>query len=756
MNKSEKFTITGMNCSACSAHIERDVGNMDGVKSAVVNLITNTMVVEYNTDLLGTEDIVHQVTASGYGAESAEEEKAEPSSSKEAKASVTSVESMKRRLAVSFIFSIPLAYLSMGHMLIWQFPAVLDLRNQPFLYALSQFILLLPVLVVNRSYFIRGYKMLVKRSPTMDSLVAIGSSFAVIYGVYALIKIFHAVWAGEPALAVRYRDNLYFESAAMILSLVTLGKFFEANAKRHTFSAVEKLLELKPDVARVMRDGEEVEIPIGDVIPGDIVIVRPGQSIPVDGVITEGSGAIDISAISGESIPVDVHEGDEVWSAGISITGSFKFRAVRVGENTTLARIISLVEEAASSRAPISRLADRISAYFVPAVILISVVSGLYWIIAGAGFTFALTSAISVLIISCPCALGLATPTAIMVGTGIGAQNGVLVKSAEALELAHQVDTVIFDKTGTLTTGRPLLTDVISNSDLDDNDIIAIAAALGLNTDHPLNKPIVQEARDSGLRVPPSKDFKVFIGSGISAVVDEKRYFLGSPRLMSENGIDISPVISKLQVLASEGKVPLSLGCDGKVLGIVALADTLKAGSREAVLALKKKGKQVIMLTGDNPATAEGIQKAAGIDHVFSQMLPEDKLGVIKKLRSEGKKVAVVGDGINDAPALVEADIGIAIGAGTDIAIESADIVLVRSDLRDAVTTFRLSESVIRNIKQNLFWALFYNSLGIPLAAGVFFHAFGWQLSPMFAAAAMSLSSVSVVMNALRLKFFKA
>lgn len=662
---------------------------------------------------------------------------------------------MKKRLIISFAFSLPLVYLAMGHMLAWPLPAVFHGTENPLIFAFTQFLLILPVLVVNRTYFTRGFSMLLRRKPTMDSLIAMGSSAAVVYGIFAIFMISHGMGTGNFELARQYQMDLYFESAAMILSLITLGKYLEANAKRHTSHAVEKLIRLRPRTARVMRNGKETEVPVPSILPGDLVVIRPGESIPVDGTVVEGRSAMDFSAITGESIPVEVKEGDMVLSAGINISGSVTFRADRVGDDTTLARIIALVEEAASSKAPISRMADKLSSVFVPIVIVIAIATFTVWFVTGAEFTFALSAAISVLVISCPCALGLATPTAIMVGTGAGAQNGVLVKSAEALEVAHSVDVVILDKTGTLTTGRPVLTDIVSLSDLDDNELITLAASLENKSEHPLSIPIRAEAEASGLVLKPVTDFRVHFGMGISAELDEKRYFIGSPKLMTDNGIDITPAITRVQKIASQGKVPLSIGCDGVVLGIVAVADTIKPGSRDAVAEFKKAGLEVVMLTGDNPATAEGIRKEAGIDHVFSQMMPEDKIGIVKSMRAEGKKVAMIGDGINDAPSLVEADVGIAIGAGTDIAIESADIVLVRSDLRDAVTAIRLGHAVITNIKQNLFWALIYNTLGIPLAAGVFYSALGWQLNPMFAAAAMSFSSVSVVLNALRLHLFK-
>lgn len=755
MRITEKFTITGMNCSACSSHVERDVAALTGVSAVTVHLLSNSMTVEYDDSIESPESIITAVEAAGYGAEKKNDERTDTAGERLKREEQRAGNAMKMRLVVSFAFSLPLVYLAMGHMLGWPLPAIFHGSANPLVFAFTQFLLLLPVLGVNHSYFSRGFTMLVRRNPTMDSLIAIGSSAAVVYGIFAIFMISHGMAIGNLDLAHRYQMDLYFESAAMILSLITLGKYLEANAKRHTSNAVEKLIRLRPRTARVMRNGKETEIQVQSILPGDLVVIRPGESIPVDGTVVEGRSAMDFSAITGESIPVEVKEGDMVLSAGINLSGSVTFRAERVGSDTTLARIIALVEEAASSKAPISRLADKLSSVFVPVVILIALATFTVWLLTGAAFTFALSAAISVLVISCPCALGLATPTAIMVGTGVGAQNGVLVKSAEALEIAHSVDVVVLDKTGTLTTGRPVLTDIVSLSELDDNELLTLAASIENRSEHPLSIPIRSEAEKSGLALKPVTDFRVHFGMGISAELEGRRYFIGSPKLMTDSGIDITPVITRVQQIASQGKVPLSIGCDGKVLGIVAVADTIKPGSREAVAAFRKAGIEVVMLTGDNPATAEGIRKEAGIDHVFSQMMPEDKIDIVKSMRAEGKTVAMIGDGINDAPSLVEADVGIAIGAGTDVAIESADIVLVRSDLRDAVTAIRLGHAVITNIKQNLFWALVYNMLGIPLAAGVFYTTLGWQLSPMFAAAAMSFSSISVVLNALRLHFFK-
>lgn len=748
MHVTEKYTISGMNCSACSSHVERDVSALPGVKKLSVNLLTNSMGIEYDDSVLSSVEILQAVADAGYGAEQIGIPKPE-------KESIKIKDDMKIRLAISFAFSVPIVYLAMGPMLSWPLPSVFLGTKNALIFAFTQFLLLIPVLVVNRSYFTRGYRSLFNLSPTMDSLIAIGSSAAVIYGIVALYAIMYGMGVGNMALVMRYQMDLYFESAAMILSLVTLGKYLESNAKRHTSDAITKLLRLQPDTARVIRDGIEIEVSVQTLVVGDVIMIRPGQSIPVDGTILEGSSTLDVSAITGESIPVEKGMGDTVWSAGINLTGSFTYRADRVGKDTTLARIISLVEEAAASKAPISRLADKISAVFVPIVLLIAVIAGIVWILLGAGFPFALSATISVLVISCPCALGLATPTAIMVGTGMGAQNGILIKNAEALERAHGIDTVVLDKTGTITEGKPVVTDIVSVSDLDNNELLALVASIEHPSEHPLSFAIKTESTKSGITLQPVQNFKAHPGKGISADVKGGTYYAGSVILLEENGIDIHSLVSRMQIFAAQGKTPFAIGGNGKALGIIVVADVIKPESRDAITAMKKNSIEVIMLTGDNPETAEGIRKAAGIDRVYSQMMPEEKVAVIKKLTAEGKKVAMIGDGINDAPSLMEATIGMAIGAGTDIAIESADIVLVRSNLMDAVTALKLGSSVIINIKQNLFWALIYNTIGIPLAAGVFYTTFGWQLSPMFAAGAMSLSSITVVLNALRLKFFK-
>ena len=747
-----------MTCSACSGAIERKLVKLTGVDRVDVNLLANSMIATYDDDIITETGILEAGASAGYtatprdDAKTAVRTKYRPGRADRSGRRVND-SGMLTRLVVSFAFSLPLVYIAMGHMLSWPLPEAL--HGMPLLFALTQFLLALPVVAVNKDYFVRGFLSLARLAPNMDSLIAIGSSASMLYGVYSLFMITHAVSLGDAATARALSMELYFESAVMILSLITLGKFLEDRAKRHTSDAITRLVRLRPDTATVIREGEERVIPIDEIAIGDVVAIRPGQNVPVDGVIVEGRSSIDASAITGESIPLEKSVGDRVYSATLNLNGYVRFRAERVGDDTTLARIIALVEAASSSKAPISRLADRISAIFVPAVILVALATLAGWMIAGEGFSFALSMAVTVLVISCPCALGLATPTAIMVGTGKGAENGILVKSAEALEIAHSVDTVVLDKTGTITSGKPAVTDIVSISELDHNEILALLASIEARSEHPLGFAIVEEAKKSGLELLPVDDFRPYPGKGVSAMIRGKWYFAGGPNLLRENGINPEPLFEKLSQFAAQGKTPFCFGGDGRALGMVSVADVIKPRSREAVEAMKAMGLDVIMLTGDNQLTAEGVRKAAGIDRVIAEMLPEGKAGVIEALRAEGRKIAMIGDGINDAPALVSADVGIAIGAGTDIAIASADVVLMRSDLADAVTALKLGKAVISNIKQNLFWAFFYNSLGIPVAAGLFHAAFGLRLNPMIAAAAMSFSSISVVLNALRLNFFK-
>jgi Cu+-exporting ATPase len=661
---------------------------------------------------------------------------------------------MKRRVVISLVFMVILMYVAMGPMLGLPVPAfLLGLENAGTM-ALVQLLLTLPVLYVNRQYFQMGLKTLWKRSPNMDSLIAIGSGAAVLYGVFALFRIVYGLGHGQLDLVARYSHDLYFESASMILTLITLGKFLEARSKGRTSDAIAKLMDLAPKTATVIRSGQEVEIPVAELVVGDIIVIRPGESIPVDGVIVEGSSAIDESAITGESIPVAKTVGDQVISATLNKAGSFKFEATRIGEDTTLAQIIRLVEEAGASKAPIAKLADKISAVFVPVVIAIALVSFGVWLLLGYSFEFALTTAVAVLVISCPCALGLATPVAIMVGTGQGALHGVLIKSAEALETAHSVDTVVLDKTGTITEGKPQVTDVIPAAEVTAAELLRIGASLERPSEHPLAEAIVAKANQEGLELASVEEFLAVPGRGIQAKLGETTYLAGNLAFMQEHGIALGELEAQADKLAEQGKTPMYFADAHRVLGIIAAADVVKPSSRQAIAELRELGLEVAMLTGDNRRTAEAIRRELNLGAVLAEVLPEDKEREIRRLQEEGKTVAMVGDGINDAPALTRAHVGIAIGAGTDVALESADIVLVKNDLRDVVTAIKLSRATLRNIKQNLFWAFFYNSLGIPLAAGLFYPLLGWRLSPMYAAAAMSLSSIFVVTNALRLRRF--
>ncbi len=763
--KTEKYDITGMSCSACSAHIEKRIASLAGIGKVEVNLLTNTMTATYDDGLLDSAGIVDAVVDEGYGAALRQPAGNAPSGEAATGRSGTSRAASARaargagegyafRLSVSIACTAPLLYLAMGHMLGLPLPGFFHGPENALTFVLTQLFLALPVALVNRAYFVRGFKNLFRLSPNMDSLIAIGSAAALGYGVFALYAIGWGLGHGDAEMVRAYLSNLYFESAATILTLITVGKYLEDRAKGHTSDAISQLLDLSPDTATVLRDGTETVIPVERVAVGDTVVIRPGDGIPVDGTIIEGSSAVDMSAITGESVPVEKGPGDGVTSATINLTGFFTFRADRVGSDTTLARIVALVEEASASKAPISRLADRISGFFVPVVIAIALVTGAAWLLAGYGPSFALSLAISVLVISCPCALGLATPTAIMVGTGRGARNGVLAKTAEALETLHSIDTVALDKTGTITEGKPAVTDVVPFAGMDSAELLALAASLEAPSEHPLGRAIVDKARESGLVFGKVEKFRATAGKGIEAELGGVPYAVGGAAFLAERGIDASVAEGTVASLSALGKTTFCVAGGGKALGVIAVADGIKDGSREAVSALKAMGMEVIMLTGDNGKTAEAIRAEAGIDRAFSGLLPEGKAEAIAALRAEGKKVAMVGDGINDAPALATADLGVAIGAGTDIAIESADVILVRSDLRDAVTAFRLGRAVIRNVRQNLFWALIYNALGIPIAAGALYHAFGLTLNPMIAAAAMSFSSVSVVLNALRLNFF--
>ena len=755
----QKFNITGMTCSACSAHVEKAVNKLEGV-SATVNLLSNSMTAEYDEGAVSPQDIIAAVTASGYGASlPAEKGKAAPAQREDAMGQELS--SMKSRLIWSFVFLIPLFYISMGHMMGAPLPGFLLGHENAVAFGLTQLLLTLPIMYINDKYFRVGFKTLWNRAPNMDSLIAVGSAAAVVYGVFAIYQMGYGLGHGDMELVSRYHMDLYFESAGMILTLITLGKFLETRSKGKTGEAITRLMDLAPKTATVLRDGGETEIPVEEVQVGDRVVVRPGQSIPVDGVILEGQSAVDESALTGESLPVDKSVGDKVAAASINKSGSFIFRASRVGEDTTLAQMIRLVEEASASKAPIAKLADKVAGVFVPVVMAIALVTAVVWLFAtGGDITRALTAGVAVLVISCPCALGLATPVAIMVGTGKGAENGILIKSAEALETLHTVDTVVLDKTGTLTQGKPVVTDIIPAVPRPEGEegLLSIAYCLEGPSEHPLATAIVEEAVKRNLALASVSGFTAVHGRGVRAEFNQHTYIGGSHVMMEEAGIAPGPLSARADALAAQGKTPLYFGdeTDKKLLGIIAVADTPKPTSAQAVAAFKELGLEVVMLTGDNRRTAAAIGGELGVTQVLAEVLPQDKERKVKELQQAGKKVAMVGDGINDAPALARADVGLAIGAGTDVAIESADLVLMKSDLLDVAAAVELSRATIRNIRQNLFWAFFYNALGIPLAAGVFYSALNWQLNPMFASAAMSLSSVCVVTNALRLRFFKS
>ena len=754
----QKFNVTGMTCSACSAHVEKAVNKLDAVRKAEVSLMTNSMTVDYDESALTPDGIIQAVVHAGYGAslpqkagDTAQAKTERPEAQMEAELS-----SMKHRLIWSFVFLIPLFYISMGHMLGAPLPGFLTGLENAVAFGLTQLLLTLPIMYINDKYYRVGFKTLAHLGPNMDSLIAVGSSAAVIYGIFAIYQMGYGLGHGDWALVEQYHMDLYFESAGMILTLITLGKWLETRSKGKTSEAITRLMDLAPKTAMVLRDGQEVELPVEDVVVGDLIVVRPGGRIPVDGVVTEGSSSVDESALTGESLPVEKLPGHKVAAASINKSGSFTFRATRVGEDTTLAQMIALVDEAASSKAPIAKLADQVAGVFVPVVMAIALVTAVVWLIAtGGDITRALTAGVSVLVISCPCALGLATPVAILVGTGKGAENGILVKSAEALETLHTVQTVVLDKTGTVTQGKPRVTDLYPHEGVTTEELLCIAASLEKPSEHPLAEAIVAEAQERAIPLAPVKDFQAVHGRGVQAEIQGARYLAGNRAMLEEHGVELEADRLIADGLAENGRTPLYFAGDGKLLGIIAVADTVKPTSAQAIQGFRDLGLDVVMLTGDNRRTAEAIGRELGVTQVIAEVLPQDKEKVVSRLQQEGKRVAMVGDGINDAPALARSDVGLAIGAGTDVAIESADIVLMKSDLLDAVTAVELSRATIRNVKENLFWAFLYNTIGIPLAAGVFFPVLGWQLNPMFAAAAMSLSSVSVVSNALRLKLFQ-
>lgn len=764
--KNEKFNITGMTCAACQANITRNVGKLAGVEEVNVSLLANQMTVAYDEEKTDPETIIHAVTEIGYGASgTGPEAQKDGSFGKEWQSRRERTEEnrmeMKKRLVASVCLLVPLMYVAMGPMMSLPVPGFLVGMENSLISALTQLLLTVPVMIINRHFYQSGFKALVKKAPNMDSLVAIGSAAAFVYGVFSMYRIAYGFGHGDMDLVHQYGHELYFESCAMILTLITVGKYLEARSKAKTSDALRKLVDLAPKTAVILRDGIEQVIPAESVVAGDIVVIKPGGSIPVDGVVTEGHGYVDQAAITGESVPVEKKPGDEVISATINKNGSFRFRASRVGDDTTLAQIIRLVDEAGNTKAPIARLADRVSGIFVPAVIIIAILTAVVWLLAGQSFEFALSNAIAVLVISCPCALGLATPVAIMVGTGKAAEYGILIKSAQSLETLHSIDTIVLDKTGTITMGHPSVTDVILwNKQSSRDAFLAEAAAVEAGSEHPLALAVAEEAGREGLTLPEAEAFDALAGRGVSALVKGKRYLAGNMAFLLENGLLKQPelqsrVQKQVDSLASEGKTPLLFAKDGELEGIIAVADTVRETSRAALRQFKDAGLKVVMLTGDNRITAEAIRKKLDIEEAVSEVMPTQKEACIRELQEKGHKVAMVGDGINDAPALTRADVGIAIGAGTDIAIESADVVLMKDSLADVATAIDLSKSVIRNIRMNLFWAFFYNVCGIPVAAGLLYPLFMIRLSPMIGAAAMSLSSVCVVANALRLRFFK-
>ena len=739
-----KFNVTGMTCAACSARVEKVTSALDGVQKAEVNLLAGTMLVEADHAERG-RDIIAAIQKAGYDAalQGAQKKQPRPADNEDP------LKKMKQRVIFSALFLVVLMYFTMGHMLGLSMPAWYMGKENIMVAALLQFFLTVPPVCMNRSYYERGFKALWHRAPNMDSLIAVGSGAAIVYGMIALFSMAYAIGHGDWETAQAYSKNLYFESAAMILTLITVGKYLETRAKRKTGDAIRRLMDLSPKTATVIRDGAQTVIPVEELVLGDIVVVRSGSTIPVDGCVVEGRAGVDQSTLTGESVPVEKTVGDRVSAATVNVEGYLEVRTDRLGEDTTLAQIIRMVEEAGGSKAPIARLADKIAGIFVPVVMTIAAVCFCVWLMLGEGISFALTNAICVLVISCPCALGLATPVAIMVGTGRGALMGVLFKNAQALENLHHVDTVVLDKTGTLTSGKPAVTDIIAVG-VSVEELVRIAASLEIQSEHPFAKAIV--AYHDGGALDAVSDFQTLPGQGVCGIINGMRYYGGNRKLMEQLNVSV-PDYGQL---AQSGKTPLFFAAqNGVYLGAIAAADTLKEDSVAAVKALRDRDLDVIMLTGDNAVTARVIAASAGIEHVISDVLPTDKAGTVNELRQQGRRVLMVGDGINDAPALVNADVGVAIGAGTDIAIESADIVLMNHSLLGVANAIDLSKATIRNIRQNLFWAFFYNSLGIPLAAGVLYPAFGILLSPMIGAAAMSLSSFFVVTNALRLRLFK-
>lgn len=762
--KKASFDVMGMSCSACSTRVEKAVGKVVGSENVSVNLLTNSMQLKYDEAQTNPAAIIAAVEKAGYGAALQGGDDAGTAAAEKPRGNIAKkqMKEMRHRLICSIVFLLPTMFISMHGMFFRAIgspvPAgiagILDGPENAVAFAFSQFLLILPIMYLNRKYYVNGFRTFFQGAPNMDSLVGMGSMASALFGAFALFRIGYGLGHGDMSLVMEYSTNLYFESAGMIVTLITVGKYLEARAKGETSQALESLKKLAPRSAHVIRGGEEVTVPIEQLAVGDLIRVRPGERIPADGVITEGAASIDASAITGESIPVEKGRDADVTSATIVQNGNITFRATRVGKDSTISQIIRLVNEASASKAPIARMADKIAGVFVPVVISIAVIVGVIWLLAGASLEFAFSIAIAILVISCPCALGLATPVAIMVGTGKGAENGILIKSGESLEMAHDVDTVVMDKTGTITEGRPRVTEIRAFG-MDEDELLAFAAGLEAGSEHPLAEAIMVYGKEKNVTPKPFDNFRAIFGRGVTAELGEKKYFAGNLRLMEENNIPTADIEAELGRLADEGKTPLLFAESDHILGIIAVADRPKATSAAAIRSFEKLGITVVMLTGDNARTAEAVRKELGISRAIAGVLPEDKEKHIAALQKEGHKVAMIGDGVNDAPALVRADLGIAIGAGTDVAIESADAVLMRNDLMDAVNAIRLSKSVIKNIKENLFWAFFYNVICIPLAAGAFYPAFGIKLSPMIGAAAMSMSSFCVVMNALRLNFFR-
>lgn len=740
-----QYNVTGMSCAACSARVEKAVSSVDGVSSCSVNLLTNSMGVEGTAT---SKEIIEAVEKAGYGASlKTKNKKVKSNSDDELKD--TQTPKLVKRLVASLVFLAPLMYISMGHMMWgWKLPNFME--NNHIAMGLAQMLFAIIIMVINQNFFISGFKGLIHKSPNMDTLVALGSGASFVYSTYALFAMTVAQTKGDMSAVMSYMDDFYFESAAMILALITVGKTLEAYSKGRTTDALKGLMSLSPKTANVIRDGKEIKIDIDDVAVGDVFVVRPGESVPVDGIVIDGESAVDESVLTGESLPVDKAVDDKVTSATINKSGFLKCKATRVGEDTTLAQIINLVSEASATKAPIAKLADRVSGVFVPTVIAIAIITFIVWLIVPKPFGYALSRAISVLVISCPCALGLATPVAIMVGNGKGAKNGILFKTAVSLEEAGKTQIVVLDKTGTITEGKPKVTDVIPVG-ISENDLLQIAYSLEIKSEHPLAKAIVEKAEAAQIPQLDITDFESKTGSGLCGTLENSKIYAGSSKYIS-TVCDISSVKSDIERLSNDGKTPLLFAKDEKLIGVIAVADTIKQDSPEAIKQLKNMGIKVVMLTGDNKRTADAIGKQTGVDMVISDVLPDGKEAVVKKLQLFGK-VAMVGDGVNDAPALTRADVGIAIGAGADVAVDSADVVLMNSKLSDVCSAIRLSRHTLTNIKENLFWAFIYNIIGIPLAAGVWIPITGWTLNPMFGAAAMSLSSFCVVMNALRLNF---